>query len=313
MQSPEQLPTVDLVIVIDTNFSMKDAALELSAAAEAATEAARAHCPSDLRLVWLGVEGTWLDTRFDRSVRRYLTETCGVAEASLRGRQRDDLPGGGAQEDGARVMEDIADHFDWRADARRAMFYLSDSALNAGGSLVESEDIEAANVAIEIAQRTGLMVHTYFGATQSHEKAALEAEFARVSGATGGQAFTHEERGDGFAEMLESVICASRPQVMGTSAASASVTTTAADTTAAAATTTPASTTASTTTPSAASAVTTTAATAPPAAAATTPTPPPRHLPRRLRPHPQHQPLRRPVVKHRVPNLSEGWCPRKRR
>ncbi|MEO1559902.1 MAG: hypothetical protein AAFS12_09810, partial [Cyanobacteria bacterium J06632_19] len=50
-------PPVDLVIVIDTSPSMKDEAQALSQAAESAIKAAKSSCPSDLRVVWFGIEG----------------------------------------------------------------------------------------------------------------------------------------------------------------------------------------------------------------------------------------------------------------
>ncbi|MDH3603972.1 MAG: hypothetical protein OEU26_30565 [Candidatus Tectomicrobia bacterium] len=70
-------PAVDLVIVIDTSASMEDEAVGLSQAAEAAIEAARASCPSDLHVEWFGCEGTWRnnDDAGDRKRRRLVQET----------------------------------------------------------------------------------------------------------------------------------------------------------------------------------------------------------------------------------------------
>jgi len=67
---------VDLVIVIDTSVSVKAEAEGLSQAAETAIANARSHCPSDLRVIWLGIEGTWKNTQFERTVRDYLSKTC---------------------------------------------------------------------------------------------------------------------------------------------------------------------------------------------------------------------------------------------
>ena len=64
---------VDLVIAIDTSVSVKAEAEGLSQAAETAIANARSHCPSDLRVIWLGIEGTWKNTQFTRTVRDYLT------------------------------------------------------------------------------------------------------------------------------------------------------------------------------------------------------------------------------------------------
>lgn len=203
-------PLVDLVILIDTSVSMKDEAVALSEAAEAAVEGARTRCPSDLRVTWLGLEGTWKGTRFDQKVRSYLTDGPGVSEAVLRGRKLGEVAGGGAQEDGARNIEDITDHFDWRPGAARAIFYLSDEALEGGGDRITSEQTEAADRAISKARGAGVTVHTYFGTTRSRYRADLEREFARVSQETGGQAFTKGESFGGFQQVLEKIICASR-------------------------------------------------------------------------------------------------------
>lgn len=207
-QTNSAIVPVDLVIVCDTSASMREQAVALSQAAESAIEAARSSCPSDLRVVWLGIEDTWRNTNFDRTVRSYLIEECGVAESAIRGRKKGAVEGFGAQEDGARTIEDIANHFDWRPEAVRSMFYLSDEALEGGGSEVNEEDINAANRAIKTAKAASMTVHTYFGTTHSQAKAELHAEFARVANETGGQAFTEQDAISGFAEVLEKVICA---------------------------------------------------------------------------------------------------------
>lgn len=96
---------VDLVIVIDTSVSVKAEAEGLSQAAETAIANARSHCPSDLRVIWLGIEGTWKNTQFERTVRDYLSKTCAIPESALKSRKKGELPSGGAQEDAARVMQ----------------------------------------------------------------------------------------------------------------------------------------------------------------------------------------------------------------
>jgi hypothetical protein len=201
---------VDLVVVIDTSVSMRDEAQALSEAAQAAIEAAKSSCPSDLRVAWLGIEGTWKGTRFNRTLRGYLTKQCGIAESDLRGRKRGELAGGGAQEDAARAIEDIATYFDWRPAATRAVFYLGDEALEGGGDKTEQKDIEAANRAIKTAQEAGVTVHTYFGTSKSKFRDTVLGEYARVAHETGGQAFTYQDAIQGFREVLEKIICGSR-------------------------------------------------------------------------------------------------------
>ena len=201
---------VDLVIMIDTSASMKDEAVGLSEAANAAIEKASGSCPSDLRVVWLGLEGVWKGTHFDQSVHTYLGKLGGGSKMKLRGRKKGEVADGGAQEDGARNMEDITLHFDWREGAARAIFYLSDEGLEGGGDKITPEATAAADKAIETAQEGAITLHTYFGSTKSKFKADLQREFARVAHGTGGQAFTEADSIGGFTEALEKVICASR-------------------------------------------------------------------------------------------------------
>ncbi len=213
--SPDSaMPLVDLVIAIDTSVSMKDEAVGLSEAAEAAIEATKSSCPADLQVTWLGVEGTWNNTRFDRTIRDYFTQECQVAEADIRGRKRGMVRDDGAQEDGARAIEDIATHFNWRPGTMRAVFYLSDEGLEGGGNDVTQEAIEAADRAIATAKSAETTVYTYFGTTRSRNKEKLQQEFARVAHETGGQAFTDEDSIDGFTQILEQVICTTRNKVV---------------------------------------------------------------------------------------------------
>ncbi|MEG4274533.1 MULTISPECIES: hypothetical protein [unclassified Microcoleus] len=209
------VPLVDLVVVIDSSASMKDEAVALNTAVAGAIEGARAHCPSDLRVVYLGVEGTFRDTRFDRSIRNYLSGTCKVDESLLRGRSRGTVAGGGAQEDGARAIEDLSRHFDWRAGAGRAVFFLGDESLDAGNQDAKQDlfDIEAANAAISVATAANVRVHTYLGTSSVKEKVRkeIEAEYARLARETGGQSFTSQDALRGFQELLQNVICGSKP------------------------------------------------------------------------------------------------------
>ena len=199
---------VDLVIIIDTSPSMKDEAVALSEATQAAIESVKTNCPSDLRVSWFGIEGTWGNSHFNKTVRNYLTKECKVPESKLRGRKRGTVASSGAQEDGARAIEDISEYFDWRTGAIRAIFYLGDEALEGGGEGVDQEDITATNLAIQKANDKQVMVHTYFGTSASKQKQELQNEYARVAQATRGQAFTKQDViSNGFAEVLKQVIC----------------------------------------------------------------------------------------------------------
>jgi len=204
------IAAVDLVIVIDTSPSMRDEAQALSNAAASAIASAKSNCPADLRIAWFGIEGTWKGTNFDQTIRAYLTQKCKIAETKLRGRKRGELASAGAQEDAARAIEDISDYFDWRTGAARAIFYLGDEALEAGGDKTEQKDIEAADLAIQKAQAAKVTIHTYFGTSNSKQQEGIKKEYARVATATGGQYFTDKDAIGGFITVLEKVICGSR-------------------------------------------------------------------------------------------------------
>jgi outer membrane protein OmpA-like peptidoglycan-associated protein len=203
------VPAVDLVVVIDASQAMEDEADSLSGTVSAAIKAARTRCPSDLRVVYLGIEGTFEGTLFDTTVRDYLTRRAGADEAALKGRRFTWVAGGKVREDGARAIEDVSNHFDWRPEAQRALFLLGDEGLDAGGE-VSARGVAAATRAIETAQEAGVRVHTYLGTTKARVREALESEYARVARETGGQSFTVQKSLSGVQSMLESVICGSK-------------------------------------------------------------------------------------------------------
>ncbi|WP_437680245.1 hypothetical protein [Sorangium sp. So ce131] len=217
------VPAVDLVVVIDTSSSMVDEAETLSKTISGAVAAAQSSCPSDLRVSYLGIEGTFKNTRFDNTVRSYLTSKVNVDPTALRGRTAEnagnkDVDPYSYKEDGARAIEDVARHFDWRPGAARAIFFLGDEPLEAGlgatGTGQDDEDIEAANRAIEAAKQAGVRVHMYQGTAKLSDRSlkAIAGEFARVARETDGQFFPTQEGLSAFQAMLERVICASNPR-----------------------------------------------------------------------------------------------------
>lgn len=192
---------VDLVILIDTSPSMEDEAREVSAAAGQAVQDAATSCPSNLRVAWFGLEGTWPNTQFTESARSYLLRL-GVPAAELTAKP-------GHSEDGGPAMVDLSRHFDWRPDATRAIFYLSDEGLKEGGRPDEA-DIAAANEAIAAALAAQVKLYTYAGLNAWVD---VVTEFARVSRETGGQSFVAPAINlGGFQKVLRDIICATTPQ-----------------------------------------------------------------------------------------------------
>ena len=202
-------PLVDLVIAIDTSPSMKNEAQALNQIAQTAIRNAKIRCPCNLRITWLGIEGIWKGTKFDRQVRAYLIRECGVSETALRSRKRGTLKSAGAQEDGARAIADIIEYFNWREKAAKAVFYLGDEALDGGGNKTERADFDAANIVIQKAQTAGVAIHTYFGTSKSKHRQGIASEYARLATDTGGQSFTDRDITKGFTGVLTQVICSS--------------------------------------------------------------------------------------------------------
>lgn len=97
---------VDLVFIIDSSLSMKDEAEALCAKLESAIEEARKACPSDLRTDFLGIEGVFAGTKFNKTVRQFLTSEAGANPSALKGREYV-KEGNPAQEDVAPAAEDV--------------------------------------------------------------------------------------------------------------------------------------------------------------------------------------------------------------
>ena len=188
---PDQIPPrlVDLVILIDTSDSMADEAVLLSRLLGDTIQAVQKSCPSDLRVLWFGIEGIWEETQFSLSYRAYMRDI-GIPETALVGKPHGSLPHQGAREDGAAAIIDIAHHFDWRSHAARIILFLGDEALK-GGNPYSQADVIAANRAISTAQTNGVQVFTYLGTkTESmtdEEQAKTRADYVRLATVTGGQ------------------------------------------------------------------------------------------------------------------------------
>lgn len=212
----EDLKPVDLVIVIDTSLSMEDEAGALSKALGAAVEEAKQSCPSDLRVQFLGIEGTFANTDFNQTVRQYLTGK-GVEGSALKGRVRDSVKNAGAQEDVARAVEDVSAHFDWRSGAERNLFVLGDESMEGGEMTLDPGKIQACDKAIVSALRNSVKVHTYLGTPHQSapyptpdDEAAMEKEYKRLALRTGGEHHIYTKGIPDFSAVLKQTICAGR-------------------------------------------------------------------------------------------------------
>lgn len=201
---------VDLVVIIDTSSSMNDEADDLTRDAPAAIQRAQERCVSDLEVTFFGLEGTFPNTKFNTKLRDHL-HTLGIADDHIEHRF-----GSLGKEDGGWAIKDVCDHFNWRPDASRAIFFLGDEPL--AGALpanvhMDQEDIKAADDAIKAAgdkvkifTYAGRGIEVYFDPSTG---VRAEDEYSRVSNATGGLAYSEAAGNIGeFQQILEEIICA---------------------------------------------------------------------------------------------------------
>ncbi len=158
-------PQVDLIILMDQSGSMGAFADSISAAASQGIAMAQAQCDTDLRVQFLGVDGAnFAGSAFTTSHRAYLNTLAGTS-LTLAG---DIAPIGHATEQGANAIEDLSDKFDWRPDACKAIFYISDEELDGccpfriWGSVSElGNETNEVNSAIKAAQDNSVAVFSH--------------------------------------------------------------------------------------------------------------------------------------------------------
>ncbi|MGS8099166.1 VWA domain-containing protein [Providencia sp. PROV_01] len=212
---------LDLVVVIDTSGSMADEAGDLSKQIDATIEAASAKCPSHLRATFLGIEGTWANTKFDQSASEYLIKI-GANERDLQARlpfkESDGQDHAGNKEDLCRAVIDISKHFDWRDDARRAIFVLGDEGMEGGGGILTRAAIAKNNEAISVAQERGIKVYTYQGTLDDSptnldrfptlaDRDNVTREYERLAKETDGRAYIYTTGIANFSLVLQEILC----------------------------------------------------------------------------------------------------------
>ena len=200
-------PVVDLVIMIDTSGSMTDNGEAISRVAERAVEAAQQKCPTDLRVSWFGVGSTFGGTKFDKTHRDYIA-SLGLTPAPVF--NADATPSGShaVREEGADAVADIATYFDWRENACRAVFYISDESLDLGDPHNAADDAATAN-AITVANNNSVTVFTHLvnGAVASTNPPDI-ANYTDLAEKTGGKAqIGGEGDEDQYIDLLQDVIC----------------------------------------------------------------------------------------------------------
>lgn len=190
---------VDLVVLIDTSGSMGQKGAAISAVADAAIEEAMKKCPTDLRVEWLGLRNPFPGTKFTQSHRAYL--------AGLNLSPAPVLFSIDQSEEGADSSADIAQYFDWREGACRAIFYISDEPLDLGAPQNAADDAATAN-AIAVCNANNVTVFTHLVQGGHHTDPATIANYTDLATQTNGKE-TIGGLGDEaqYRDLLQDVIC----------------------------------------------------------------------------------------------------------
>ncbi|MBI6527992.1 VWA domain-containing protein [Proteus vulgaris] len=212
---------LDLVVVIDTSGSMADESLDLSKDIDIAIQKALENCPSKLRVTFLGIEGTWDDTKFDQSASDYL-KALGVPESRLQARkpfkESDGRDHAGNKEDLCRAVIDLSKYFDWRDGARRAVFVLGDEGMEGGGGILTNAAKIKNDEAIAVAQQEKVKVYTYQGTPDDSatnldrfpsvaDRDRVTKEYVRLAEQTGGRSYIYTTGIANFSLVLQEILC----------------------------------------------------------------------------------------------------------
>lgn len=212
---------LDLVVVIDTSGSMADESSDLSKDIDIAIQKALEKCPSKLRVTFLGIEGTWDDTKFDQSASDYL-KGLGVPENRLQARkpfkEADGRDHAGNKEDLCRAVIDLSKHFDWRDGARRAVFVLGDEGMEGGGGVLTNAAKIKNDEAIAVAQHEKVKVYTYQGTPDDSvtnidrfpsvaDRDRVTKEYVRLAEQTGGRSYIYTTGIANFSLVLQEILC----------------------------------------------------------------------------------------------------------
>ena len=197
---------IDLIVLIDNSSSMGEIALSVSNAAIAAIDSALASCPSDLRVEYLALEGTWPTTVFNQSQRTFIfAEQGGIVPLKA------DAPfvGYGAEQ-GANGIEDLSKYTNWRDGACRAIFYISDEELDSTVPLGDFANEDQVTLdAIAEANLNEVTVFTHFVDWQNRG-ASIINNYNDLSNLTGGQNFystSPNVQPDFYVDLMPQIVC----------------------------------------------------------------------------------------------------------
>ncbi len=212
---------LDLVVIIDTSGSMSDESQDLSQQIDTAIEKASTNCPSQLRATFLGIQGIWDGTKFDQSVSEYLIAH-GANEGDLQARkpfkEADGRDHAGNKEDLCRAVIDVSNYFDWRDNARRAIFVLGDEGMEGGGGVLTRAAIAKNDEAIAVARGANIKVYTYQGTPNDDpnnidrfptiaDRDSITKEYVRLAEQTGGRSYIYTTGIANFSLVLQEILC----------------------------------------------------------------------------------------------------------
>jgi hypothetical protein len=213
--------SVDLVILMDSSSSMTGAAKAVSDAAPKALEAAKADCPSDLRVVWLVVDSsktgadaagslgditsTLVGTPFTQSHQQYLASLGSTGPF----KQDEPQPPGDTTypgEEGADSIADLCNFFDWRPSACKAIFYISDTALD--GLNHDAVDVAASTNAMTAAIANGVVIFAHkIDPGGWPTGPAVNQSYQNMCDPTGGNAYIGPVATDQYKLLIKDAIC----------------------------------------------------------------------------------------------------------
>lgn len=220
---------VDLIVLIDGSGSMSGPAAMIGSAAQTAIKNAKKNCgTTDLREHYFTVDEpdighgsvpTDFKPVFTHTHQEYLKDVVKAPGPFL----QDDTVGVPVGEEGADAISDLANFFDWRDGACRAILYVSDTApegdkwpkgsAKAGQDVGQGTQQMAINRAIGICQANNVtvLVHYFPGEGERNDPAwvALQRQnYSHLTFQTGGHArFDPKPSVKLYEELLEDSIC----------------------------------------------------------------------------------------------------------
>ena len=198
----EEIKT-DLIVLIDTSVSMDLTVKKVSEAVDTAIDAARSSCDPNLKITYLGVNGTWPDTVFDQSHSDYIINIQNKTSITV-----DKTPSEWTTDKGARAIEDLSNYAEWREGACRAIFYISDEELDGVSPRGDfSNETAKTDAAIAAANANNVTVFAHL-ITQQDLAPQILQNYEDLCSETGGEFYSNDfPNTEKYIELLSKVIC----------------------------------------------------------------------------------------------------------